>query len=70
MSTHDQPRDAMYEIFKQWINKDVECSWDKLVKCLNVCQENVLAKEIEDCLTKVILLQGTLSLVSNHACCF
>lgn len=48
LSTHHQAVDAMRMIFREWVNKDTERSWEKLILCLKTCKMSWLAQEIED----------------------
>ena len=41
---------TMRDIFCEWVQKDTEYSWQKLIECLRMCELGVLAKDIEDAL--------------------
>lgn len=53
LSTHYKAEAAMQEIFTKWVNEDTERSWEKLIKCLKICNLSDLAQEIEDGLKSV-----------------
>ena len=44
--------DAMHEIFCQWLREEMQCSWEKLIQCLQKCDCETLASEIEYALRK------------------
>ena len=44
--------DAMREIFGQWLREDTQRSWGKLVQCLQKCDCEALADEIDHALGK------------------
>lgn len=39
--------EAVREIYRVWMHKDVNCSWEKLTQCFRDCDLIVLAREIE-----------------------
>lgn len=39
--------EAVREIYRQWMQEDVDYSWTKLTQCLRQCDLNVLASQIE-----------------------
>ena len=43
---------AMHEIFRQWLREQPQCSWEKLIQCLQKCDCEKLASEIEYVLRK------------------
>ena len=47
---HYIPDEIMTEMFQEWIKLPGDHSWKTLIKCLNKCCLNVLAKDIEDAL--------------------
>ena len=42
--------DVVYGIFREWLEKDTDATWSKLVKCLKKASLDPLAQEIESCL--------------------
>ena len=42
--------EAMIAIFKEWFQRDVKCSWQKLIDCLRKCGLDSVTTDIEDAL--------------------
>ena len=40
--------EAMIAIFKEWLQRDLNCSWQKLIDCLRNCGLDSVATDIED----------------------
>ena len=49
-AAHYQPEDALQKIFIKWLDRNTDCSWERLIAGLRHCQRNVLAKDVEDVL--------------------
>ena len=47
-SVRNNPVEAVREIYRQWMQEDVNYSWTKLAQCLRRCELNVLASQIEE----------------------
>ena len=57
---------TMYEIFYEWVRRDTEYSWQKLIECLKTCELCVLAKDIEDALKQHTQQQSLAGLLNLH----
>ena len=44
------------EMFKYWLNVDIEASWNKLIEALKVIHENALAEKLKTDVIKGISL--------------
>ena len=42
-------KSVVYEIFRQWLEEDVDATWSKLVQCLKDINLSPLAKKINSC---------------------
>ena len=47
MSVMRGPKEAIRQIYTQWIRQDEHCSWLTLTRCLRDCELNTLAFDIE-----------------------
>ena len=47
--SHDV-KDVVYEVFRQWLEEDVDATWNKLVQCLEDVSLSPLAEKINNCL--------------------
>ena len=66
MTTSQEVKDTMYEIFYEWVRRDTEYSWQKLIECLRKCELGVLAKDIEDALKQHTQQQPLAGLLKLH----
>ena len=66
MTTSQVVKDTMYEIFYEWVRRDTEYSWQKLIECLRKCELGVLAKDIEDALKQHTQQQPLAGLLKLH----
>ena len=58
--------EAVCEIYRQWMQEDVDYSWTKLTQCLRQCGLNVLASQIEQHFG-LPSSEGILSIYTSHS---
>ena len=46
----NDPEKILEDILSQWMCKDANHSWEKLIECLRRCELNSIASDIEECL--------------------
>ena len=50
LACHQQPENAIRQVFCKWLQQDLKYSWSKLIQCLRECSLNTLAQSITDAL--------------------